>query len=106
MTEKMLTFPSPTSQDLVDWVNRSKFNFFSTRTTPTQTNKDICTGTTCADPGFFLSGGGGPGYSTYFTVNRGGSMVLLPIFKGSNFFRGRGGGPNANFYRNPCNYNL
>ena len=34
-------------------------------------------------------------------------MVLLHIFQGggSNFFQG-GGGPNANFYRNPYNYNL
>ena len=56
---------------------------------------------------FFLS-------STYFTVYRGGSMVLLKrklyfskdpdwvqhFLGGSNFFPG---GPNANFYRNPYN---
>ena len=75
MTEKMLTFPSPTSPDPGDGVNRSKFNFFS-RTAPTQTNKDICTETTCADPGNFLSGvwgggGWGPGSLSYFTVYRG-----------------------------------
>ena len=63
---------------------------------------------TCADPGFFLSGGGGkgPGSSTYFTDYRGGQMVLLHIFQGSNFSREGGGGQNANFYRSPCNYNL
>ena len=73
-------------------------------------------------------GGGGPGptarkqsghlflSSTYFTVNRGGPMVLLQRRQyfskdpervqyfpgGSNFFLGGGGrGLNANFYRNP-----
>ena len=54
--------------------------------------------------------------STYFTVNRGGPMVLLQRRQycskdpervqyfpgGSNFFLGGGGrGSNANFYRNP-----
>ena len=89
------------------WVNRSKFNFFF-GTTPTQTNnKDICTGTTYMHGSrIFLSGGGGggPGSSTYFTegvqwsyytFSRGGGVQLFP-----------GGGPIANFYRNPYNYNL
>ena len=40
----------------------------------------------------FLSGGGGggPGSSTYFTVYRGGPMVLLHIFRGGPTFS-RGG---------------
>ena len=58
---------------------------------------------------FFVRGrGGGPGSSTYFTVYRGGPMVLLHIFQGGGptFSSGGGGaGPNANFY-NPYNYNL
>ena len=55
--------------------------------------------------------------STYFTVNRGGPIVLLQrklCFSkdperfqhfpgGPTFFRGGGGGPNANFYGNPYN---
>ena len=75
------------------------------RTASTQTNKDICTGTTCADPGIFCQGGG-PGSSPYFTVYRGGPIVLLHIFQGGPTFSRGGGGPNANFYRNPYNYNL
>ena len=65
MTEKMLTFPSPnlpspTSPDPWYGVIRSKFNFFPEQHLNTQTNnKDICTGTTCVDPGFFCQGGGG-----------------------------------------------
>ena len=93
MTEKLLTSPllthSPTYPYPGDGANRSKFNFFSL-TAPTQTNKDICTGTTCADSGFFVGGGGfkgGPGSSTYFTVYRGVQWfydtfsrgVLMPI---------------------------
>ena len=39
-------------------------------------------------------------------IYRGGPMVLLHIFQGSNLFHGGGGGPNANFYRNPYNYKL
>ena len=42
--------------------------FSSTALTQPNTTKDICTGTPCADPGIFVSGGGGPGSSTYFTV--------------------------------------
>ena len=84
----------------------------------------------CADPGFFFRGGGGVRKqsgrvllffflsSTYFTVYRGVPMVLLQrkllLFLGSrggsNIFQGGGqlfprggGGPNANFYRNPYN---
>ena len=75
MTEKLLTFPSPTSPDPGDGVNRSNSTF--SRTALTQTNKDICTRRTCEDPGIFCQGGGGwrPGSSTYFTVYRGGGGV-------------------------------
>ena len=56
---------------------------------------------------FLSGGGGGPGSSTHFTVNRGGPMVLLHIFQGGpTFSSGGGGGPNANFYRYPYNNNL
>ena len=107
MTEKLLTFPSPTSQDLVDGVNRSKFNFFPEQHQHKPT-KTFILGQHARIQVFFLKGRGGPGSSTYFTVYRGGPMVLLHIFQGGGptFSRGGWGGPNANFYRNPCNYNL
>ena len=82
MTEKLLTFPSPTSPDPGDGVNRSKFKFFS-RTAPIQTNKDICTETTCADPGNFLSGVGGMGsrlLNLFYSLQRG-PVALLHIFQ-------------------------
>ena len=67
-----------------------------------------------------LGGGGGAGQKTdwttffqssaYFTVYRGGPRVSLQrklYFpkdqEGANIFQGGGGGPNANFYRNPYN---
>ena len=79
MTEKLLTFPSPTSPDPGDGVLFRNLTFFSsTASTQPNTTKDICTGTPCADPGIFcLWGGGGggggrgcvgPGSLTYFTV--------------------------------------
>ena len=76
MTEKLLTFPSPTAPDPGDGGLKVEIQLFSsTASTQHNTTKDICTGTPCADPGIFLSGGGGgggggggPGSSTYFTV--------------------------------------
>ena len=73
MTEKLLTFASPTppsatSRDPGDGVNRSKVNYFPEQ----HQHKPIKSYTgTCAVPGFFSSGGGGggPGSSTYFTVH-------------------------------------
>ena len=95
MTEKIVDFPSNTSTDPRD-VSICQNSTFS-RTTSTQTNnKDICNGTTYMHGSrIFLSGGGGggPGSSTYFTVYRGCSMVLLHIFQGGGvqlFFRGGG----------------
>ena len=100
MTGKIFDFHSPTSPDPGDGVNRSKFNFFS-RTTSTQTNnKDICTGTTYMHGSRILLsvGGGDPGSSTYFTVYRGGPMVILHIFQGGvQLFPGGGGGSNCQF---------
>ena len=99
MTEKMLTSPllppppSPTSPDSGVW-GQCQFQLFSRAASTQNNNKDICTRTTCTDPGIFVRGGG-PGFSTYFTVYRGGPMVLLHIFQGvgvSNFSRGGGGG--------------
>ena len=76
MTEKMLTFPSPTPLCYLPrpwgWGLKVEIQLFSS-TASTQPNitKTICTRTPCADPGIFCQGGGGgrgPGSSTYFTV--------------------------------------
>ena len=106
MTEKMLTFPSPTSKDLVDGVNRSQFNFFPEQHQHKPT-KTFVPGQYARLQNFFCQGEGGGGggsrlLNLFYSLQRG-PMVLLHIFQGSNFFQG---GPNANFYRNPCNYNL
>ena len=98
MTEKLLTFPSPTSPDPGDGVLRSKFNFFSsTASTQPNTTKDICTGTPCADPGIFCQGGGcvcvgwGEGsrlLNLFYSLKRGsnGFITHFPGGEGSNFF--------------------
>ena len=93
MKEKLLTFPSPTSQDLVDGVNRSKFKFFPEQLQHKPT-KTFVPGQHARIQDFFVRGMGGPGFSTYFTVYRGGPMVLLHIFQGGGgptFSRGGGG---------------
>ena len=59
MSEKLLTFPSPTSPDPGDGVNRSKFKFFQYSITQPNTTKDICSGTPCPDQGIFCQGGVG-----------------------------------------------
>ena len=77
MTGKIVDFPSPTSPDPGDGSTGQNSTF--SRTTSTQTNnKDICTGTTYMHGSriFLSGGGGGPGYSTYFTVYRGGQTVI------------------------------
>ena len=124
MTEKLLTFPSPTptpppppsptSPDPGDGVNRSKFNVISsTASTQPNTTKDHLYRDTMRGSRNFLSGGGGGRgggsrllnlfYSLYTEEVQ---WVLLHIFQeGVQLFPGRGG-PNANFYRNPYNYNL
>ena len=110
MTEKLLTFPSPTpsptSPDPGDGVLRSKFNFFPVQHQHNQTPPKIFV------PGqheriqdFFVRGGGrGEGVQApqlilqlkegvqwfYYTLSMG----------GSNFFQGWGSN------RNPYNYNL
>ena len=118
MTEKLLTFSFPIPPlippQTLGMGSIGQNSTFS-RTASTQTNKDICTGTTCTESGFFfvVGGGGGGGGSRllspqlflqftegvqwfYSTFSRGGGVQLFP----------RGGGPSANFYRNPYNYNL
>ena len=77
MTEKLLTFssptPSPTSPYPGDGVNRSKFNFF--QNSINKPTKTFVPGQHARIKDFFVGEGGGPGSSTYFTVYRGGPMV-------------------------------
>ena len=102
MTEKLLTFPSPTPLSYLPrpwgWGLKVEIQLFSsTASTQPNTTKDICTGTPCADPGIFCWGGGCWGVQApqlilqfkegvqwfYYTFSRGGGV---PTFS-------RGGGP-------------
>ena len=77
ITEKLLAFSSPTSPDSGDGVNRS---IFFSKTVPTQTNKDICTVTTCVDPEIFCRGGRvyTPQLILQFTEGSSGFITHLP----------------------------
>ena len=99
MTEKLLTFSFPIPPlippQTLGMGSIGQTSTFS-RTASTQTNKDICTGTTCTESGFFLSWGGGgggggegPGFSLlnlFYSLQRG-SNGFIPHFPGG------GGGP-------------
>ena len=94
MTEKLLTFPSPTSQELVVGVNRSKFNFFPEQHQHKPT-KTFVPGQHARIQEIFVRGTGGGGVQAtqlilqftegvqwfYYTFSKG----------GSNFFQGGGG---------------
>ena len=74
MTEKLLTFPSPTSPDPGDGINRSKFNFFFQNSTNTNQQRHLYRDNMRRSRKFFVGGDGrgwGPGSLTYFTVYRG-----------------------------------
>ena len=89
MTEQMLTFLSPTSQDLVDGVNGSKFNFFPEQHQHKPT-KTFVMGQ-YARIQDFLSGGGGvqaPQLILQFTE---GSNCFITHFPGVQLFPGGGG---------------
>ena len=106
MTEKLLTFPSPTSPDPGDGVLRSKFNFLPVQHQHNPTPPKIFVpGHHAQIQEFFVGGGGGGGGVQapqlilkfkegvkwfYYTFSRG----------GSNFFQGWGSN------RIPYNYNL
>ena len=66
----------------------------------------------CADPGIFARGGGG--VQARLPENSSDNLFSPQLYRGCpivisnktiifNIFRGGGGGPNANFYRNPYN---
>ena len=97
MTEKMLTFPSPTPLSYLPrpwgWGLKVEIQLFSsTASTQPNTTKDICTGTPCADPGFFLSGGGGGSrlLNLFYSLKRGSNGFIRHFPGGSNFFQGWG----------------
>ena len=71
MTEKLLTFPSPTSPDPRDGVNRSKFYFFFQNSTNTNQQRHLYRDNMRGSRKFFVGVGGGPGSLTYFAVYRG-----------------------------------
>ena len=113
MTEKLLTFPtllppppppppSPTSPDPGDGVNRSKFNFFPEQHQHKPTIKTFVQGQH-ARIQEFLSGGGGVQAPQLILQFTDGVQWLYYTF---SFFQGGGGGPIANFYRNPYDYNF
>ena len=106
--KKIVDFPSPTSPDPVDGVNRSKFNFFPEQHQHKPTTKTFVPGQrTCTDPGFFVRRGGGvqaPQLILQFT--EGVQWLYYTFSRGVQLFPVWGGGPIANFYRNPYNYNL
>ena len=102
MTEKLLTFPSPTPLSYLPgpWGLGLKVEiqlFSSTASTQPNTTKDICTGTPCADPGIFCQGGGWVWGSRllnlFYSLKRGsnGFITHFPGGRGPTF--SRGGGP-------------
>ena len=82
MTEKLLTYPSPTSPDPGDGVNRSKFNFFLNSTNTNQTNRHLYRHNMRGSR-IFLSGvGGGSRLLNLFYSLQKGPVVSLHIFQG------------------------
>ena len=109
MTEKLLTFPSPTpsptSPDPGDGVLRSKFNFFSEQHQHNPTSPKIFVpGHHARIQEFFVGGGGGGGGSRllnlFYSLKRG-SNGLLHIFQGGPTYS-RGGGPIENHFTITC----
>ena len=95
MTEKLLTFPSPTPLSYLPrpwgWGLKVKIQLFSSAaSTQPNATKDNCTRTPCADPGIFCQVGGGLGVQVpqlilqfkegvqwfYYTFSRGGVQLF------------------------------
>ena len=101
MTEKLLTFPSPTPLSYLPrpwgWGLKVEIQLFSsTASTQPNTTKDICTGTPCPDPEIFRQGvGWGSRLLNLFYSLKRGSNGFITHFPGGG--RGptfsRGGGP-------------
>ena len=96
MTEKMLTFPSPTPLSYLPrpsgWGLKVEIQLFSsTASTQPNTTKDICTATPCADPGIFCRGGGGSRLlNLFYSLKRGSNGFITHFPGGSNLFQGWG----------------
>ena len=90
MTEKIVAFPSPTSPDPGDGSIGKISTFFQNNINTNQQQRHLYRDNVHARiQDFFVRrgwGGGGPGSSTYFTVYRGGPMVILHIFQGGPTF--------------------
>ena len=97
MTEKLLTSPllppSPISQDLVDGVNRSKFNFFPEQHQHKPT-KTFVPGQHARIQDFFCQGEGGGSrlHNLFYSLQRGSNGFITHFPGVSNFFQVGGGG--------------
>ena len=79
MTEKLLTFPSPTSPDPGDGVLRSKFNFFPVQHQPNPTPPKIFVpGHHAQIQVFFVGGGGGGVQAPQFILQFKEGVQLFP----------------------------
>ena len=100
MTEKLLTFPSPTPLSYLPrpwgWGLKVEIQLFSsTASTQPNTTNDICTRTPCVDPRIFCQGGGGGGVQApqlILQFKEGVQWFYLRFFRGGLTFS-RGGGP-------------
>ena len=91
MTEKMLTFPSPTSPDPGDGVLRSNFNFFPVQHQHNPTPPKVFVPGHHAQIQEFLSGGGGGGsrlLNLFYSLKRWSNGFITHFPGGSNFFQG------------------
>ena len=101
--------PSPTSRDPGDGVIRSKVNFLPEQRQHKPTKTFVLGHARFQD--FFCQGGGGGGgvqapQLILQYIYRGGPMFFYTFSGGGGPTFPGGGGSNANFYRNPYNYNL
>ena len=91
MTEKLLTFPSPTSQDPGDGVLRSKFNFFPVQhqhnTTPP---KIFVPGHHAQIQEFFVGGGGVKAPQLILQFKEGFQWFYYTFSRGVQLFPGVG----------------
>ena len=55
---------------------------------------------------FFVRGGGSRILNLFYSLQRGSNGFITHFPEGVQLFTGGGGGLNANFYKNPYNYNL
>ena len=94
MSEKIVDFPIPTPSPTSQTLGMGSIGQNSTfsRTASTQTNKHICTGTTCSDPENFCQGVGKESrlLNLFYSLQRGSNGFITHFPGGSNFFQGGG----------------